>query len=326
MYISKHPVNISLSYNYVPGRVKRSNAAMMKGSNTTAKPGGKDIKVGVLKLGENRRDGKTKIVASPAAKKKEKGTSLEDGKPVRKPLAKLAKKTAKPASKKKLNEIRQTAQKPKTNLVATIAKETVKLGTKKKVNRTEVKAGNTVTKLVAKSANETARLAAKKNAGGTGEKAKKPTTKHVARKLVENIIAKTGQTGKAANKSTLQTAKPLPLPAMKKSLALNAIAEKVAGTVVVSASTDNRTTLQCTFGRKLAVVGQKVLGDDSKPVPAASRSCRQLDAMLTRVRRRCDGRVMCTLDQKDLHVTKKQCSGVTSVYFDVRCQTPAGKF
>jgi len=78
-------------------------------------------------------------------------------------------------------------------------------------------------------------------------------------------------------------------------------------------------TLKCPTPRKLKIAGVVPLNRQGKPTSPSSGACPYLAGLLQTVQGRCDGRQQCKLSRADIAVKKKQCPGVASVNFRVRC-------
>ena len=78
-------------------------------------------------------------------------------------------------------------------------------------------------------------------------------------------------------------------------------------------------TLKCPSKRKLKIVGVVPLDEGDHPASASASVCPYLAGVLSTVQGRCDGRQQCKLSRTDIAVSRKQCPGVASVNFRVRC-------
>jgi len=78
-------------------------------------------------------------------------------------------------------------------------------------------------------------------------------------------------------------------------------------------------TLKCPGTRTLKIAGVVPLNDEGQPASASASVCPYLAGLLPAVQGKCDGRRRCQLSRTDISVSNKQCPGVASVNFRVRC-------
>jgi len=78
-------------------------------------------------------------------------------------------------------------------------------------------------------------------------------------------------------------------------------------------------TLKCPGKRNLKIVGVVPLNAAGRPASASVSVCPYLSSLLPVVQGKCNGRQLCKLGRRDVAVSKKQCPGVASVNFRVRC-------
>lgn len=78
-------------------------------------------------------------------------------------------------------------------------------------------------------------------------------------------------------------------------------------------------TLKCPGKKKLQIAGLVPLNEKDRPASPSAGACPYLANLLPTVQAKCNGRQQCKLSPKDLAVSKKQCPGVGSVNFRVRC-------
>ena len=77
--------------------------------------------------------------------------------------------------------------------------------------------------------------------------------------------------------------------------------------------------LKCPGDRKIKIVGLVPLNARGHPASPSASVCPYLNGLLPIVQGKCDGRNQCQLRPSDVAVSKKQCPGVGSVNFRVRC-------
>ena len=78
-------------------------------------------------------------------------------------------------------------------------------------------------------------------------------------------------------------------------------------------------TLKCPGTRRLKIVGVVPLNTAGRPASSSASVCPYLASLLPVIQGKCDGRPNCRLSRSDIAVNKKQCPGVASVNFRVRC-------
>jgi len=77
--------------------------------------------------------------------------------------------------------------------------------------------------------------------------------------------------------------------------------------------------LKCPGKRTIKIVGLVPLDNKGHAASPAASVCPYLTSLLPTVQGKCNGRNQCLLSASDVAVTKKQCPGVGSVNFRVRC-------
>lgn len=77
--------------------------------------------------------------------------------------------------------------------------------------------------------------------------------------------------------------------------------------------------LKCPGKRKIKIVGLVPLRKRGQPASPSASVCPYLTGLLPVVQGKCNGRQQCILSRSDIAVSKKQCPGVRSVNFRVRC-------
>jgi len=77
--------------------------------------------------------------------------------------------------------------------------------------------------------------------------------------------------------------------------------------------------LKCPGKKTIKIEGLVPLNEKGGPASAAAKACPYLANLLPTVQGKCNGRKQCKLSRKDIAVSKKQCPGVGSVNFRVRC-------
>ena len=77
--------------------------------------------------------------------------------------------------------------------------------------------------------------------------------------------------------------------------------------------------LKCPGDRKIKIVGLVPLNAKGHPASPSASVCPYLNGLLPLVQGKCNGRNQCKLRASDVAVSKKQCPGVGSVNFRVRC-------
>lgn len=77
--------------------------------------------------------------------------------------------------------------------------------------------------------------------------------------------------------------------------------------------------LKCPGKRNIKIVGLVPLNEEGRPASSSAKVCPYLADLLPKVQGKCNGRQQCNLSPRDIAVSKKQCPGVGSVNFRVRC-------
>ena len=93
----------------------------------------------------------------------------------------------------------------------------------------------------------------------------------------------------------------------------------VVDDVLNSAKRAAAKNLKCPGKKKIKIVGLVPLNAKGRPASPSARACPYLTSLLPTVQGKCNDRQQCKLSPKDIAVSKKQCPGVGSVNFRVKC-------